>query len=1046
MKNKFNYFLLLFLFLTVCQYVKSQDSEKVAEIFNKFDKKQEKLLLNNYYLVRDYFEEAYEKYPNIPRGIIEAVSFQYSRFCRETTTKELAEDGNERGMPIAYSIMGLTIEGKGVFRENGKLISTLSGYSVSEIIEDNRKAVIAYAAAFSQLQAKYNLYSDSLEKYIPILVDLCELPNDKDDDNFALNSFLYIVYSFLSEKNAATYGFPVRKIDLKKIFGAELNRLQSSVIRISIDDENRKINTCDYSGAIYNPAATCNYTSGRGGVAISSITIHYTQGSYSGSIAWFKNCASKVSAHYIIRSFDGQVTQMVRESDKAWHVGAANSYTIGIEHEAMGDIISYFTSNMYQASAELVRDICVRRNINPHRVFYRDTLDNGTVLNEGIHNLGGINACTQIRGHQHYPNQTHVDPGKYWDWNLYYKLINPNPQVVISTDSSGIFTDIGGAFGDYSNDQRKLFAIHVDGADSIELNFSQFELEPDYDFMWIYNGNSVFSPLIGRWNTQSPGNVIAKGEDLLVEFRSDCATTAPGWYATWKAYKGDNTSDYENQELTEDIEEELLDDDSDAYPNDNNSPSTAININSNDWITKNFTVNFSDNDNIGIKWRFYQVIESDGLTWSANHKDGFICDNFDNSLNQEIWVNNYTNPWQIVNGTLCQNNSSTDYSGIAARINGSSHNAYLYDFYLKFNSQGSCSFLFNCNNAPSLTTYFSGYEICFNKTDKTISIYRIILGAKRLLKKVDNIAYLDNTSYLYRIIFDNESGEILLKRHGNRIFKITDGVLSTTPYSYIGFVTYNSSVSIDNLRVYCSRNSSVYLTVGANESCNLRTQAINEIAHTKLKSIVVDKAYNFSSLVEKKLKIDYTPPSKVSNLNYQIEEISLGNGTTIKYLNANWGESSDNQSGISKYLHIDLNFPILYSTYWNNNSLLTSCNHCYIVTNNSPKFSVVAENKAGLRSALTSIPDENINLTAKPIEHYSKIVVVGPNLHISVKKETIIPETYFYTIYDLSGRKVKEGIFTDETMINTSSLAKSTYFIRISNKKDFFETKKFVNM
>ena len=77
---------------------------------------------------------------------------------------------------------------------------------------------------------------------------------------------------------------------------------------------------------------------------------------------------------------------MVPEADKAWHVGVANSYTIGIEHEAYGNIYSYFTMNMYQSSADLVKNICSRRsNINPHRVFYRDTLDDGTVLNDGVH-------------------------------------------------------------------------------------------------------------------------------------------------------------------------------------------------------------------------------------------------------------------------------------------------------------------------------------------------------------------------------------------------------------------------------------------------------------------------------------------------------------------------------------------------------------------------------------------------------------------------------------------------------------------------------------
>ena len=47
---------------------------------------------------------------------------------------------------------------------------------------------------------------------------------------------------------------------------------------------------------------------------------------------------------------------MVRETDKAWHVGNCNPYTIGLEHEAYGNIYSYFTPAMYEASADLTRD------------------------------------------------------------------------------------------------------------------------------------------------------------------------------------------------------------------------------------------------------------------------------------------------------------------------------------------------------------------------------------------------------------------------------------------------------------------------------------------------------------------------------------------------------------------------------------------------------------------------------------------------------------------------------------------------------------------
>src|SRR5690606_33108414 len=89
------------------------------------------------------------------------------------------------------------------------------------------------------------------------------------------------------------------------------------------------INSTDYAPALW---VTSPYFHARG-TSASAVTIHTMQGSYAGSISWFQNNPYSVSAHYLIRSSDGQVTQMVRESQAAHHVGSQNNYTLGIEHE-----------------------------------------------------------------------------------------------------------------------------------------------------------------------------------------------------------------------------------------------------------------------------------------------------------------------------------------------------------------------------------------------------------------------------------------------------------------------------------------------------------------------------------------------------------------------------------------------------------------------------------------------------------------------------------------------------------------------------------------
>ena len=464
------------------------------------------------------FNAAYEACPDIPRGLLEAVSFTNTH-CYHLTDANYFNDGPD-AMPRAYGLMGLVKDGKNYFRENLHLVSELSGISEAEVLESPEKNVLAYAKAFDRL-AKESKASD-IKDYLSVIQKLSELPKGEGIDIYPMQSMLYSVCLFLNDaKKAEQYGFKQYHVDLKDVFSENLEMLTAPEIGVTRGP--------DYPLAIWDPAPECNWEPRT--KPVKAIVIHYTEGTYAGCISWFKNCDAEVSAHYVIRSADGQVTQMVREADKAWHARSANGYTIGIEHEAYGNIWSFFTEEMYRSSADLVRDICSRvAAIDGHRTFYRDTLDNGTCLNYGVHDLGGEDACTKIRGHQHYPDQTHTDPGPYWDWNYYYKLINEGTPVTVLEGTEGRLDH-----RNYGDDERKIWVIRGPEESTIQLDFSSFSLEADYDFLWVYDGDDVYAPKIGRWNTHSPGVVQSSSNVMCVEFRSDCATTSTGWEASWSA-------------------------------------------------------------------------------------------------------------------------------------------------------------------------------------------------------------------------------------------------------------------------------------------------------------------------------------------------------------------------------------------------------------------------------------------------------------------------------------------------------------------------------
>lgn len=111
--------------------------------------------------------------------------------------------------------------------------------------------------------------------------------------------------------------------------------------------------------------------------------------------------------HYTVFG-DGQIAQHARETQWLQHVMKDNSDYIGIEHHFRYTKETP-TKEMYIASAKLVKDICERNGI--------DLSDPSQVIV------------------QHDPN---ADPGKYWDWNYYFKLLKDNTYSGTPLSKEGI--------------------------------------------------------------------------------------------------------------------------------------------------------------------------------------------------------------------------------------------------------------------------------------------------------------------------------------------------------------------------------------------------------------------------------------------------------------------------------------------------------------------------------------------------------------------------------------------------------------------------------
>ncbi|MFP6684016.1 MAG: N-acetylmuramoyl-L-alanine amidase [Polyangiaceae bacterium] len=171
----------------------------------------------------------------------------------------------------------------------------------------------------------------------------------------------------------------------------------------------------DYDQAVWRPSP--NYSSRSAGSAgkPQMVIIHSCEGSYAGCWGWLKNPSAKVSAHYVVREDGGQITQLVRETKKAWHIGAtykcslngnkhcdlsgygSNNFTLGIEHAGYASQ-SKWDEGLLKASARLTCDMTK---------YWKIEADSYHVV-----------------GHGQLQPYNRVDPGPNWPWSHYLDLVD----------------------------------------------------------------------------------------------------------------------------------------------------------------------------------------------------------------------------------------------------------------------------------------------------------------------------------------------------------------------------------------------------------------------------------------------------------------------------------------------------------------------------------------------------------------------------------------------------------------------------------------------
>lgn len=982
----------------------------IHTVFYSYSQSEDKLPENPQQV---YFNNTYQKYKDVPKGILEAIAFTQTRF-------EFLDGTQEKsciGLPTAYTAFGLIKTGQNYFKNTLAYVSLKSGIAENSILTNPQKATDAFAKAYLTIKNEMGVVSNHPQDHIPILVALSEIPYTKIESEYALQSHLYAVYSFLDDpNNQKKYGFPDYHLDFGQLFGGNLAVLSAPYVKITpngiYNQQGNHFNSGglkspDYPPAIWDPAPSCNYSNR--GTAVTHVTIHTVQGSYAGAISWAKNCSSNVSYHYVIRSSDGQITQMVYESIKAWHVGSENPYTIGYEHEGYVSNPAWYTTAMYNASAALSLDVTQNTTygISPLRTYYGPS-------SSGTNTLG---SCTRIKGHQHYPNQSHTDPGINWDWERYYRLINGTPTPTTLTTNSGNFYDSGGSTGNYGNDERSLTLISPTGANSVTLNFSAFNLETNYDYLFIYDGNNVNASLIGKYTgTNSPGTITSSGNSLLVEFRSDCGVTNPGWAASWTSSGTPNN------------------------PSDTVAPTSSISVAGN-WQTQDFNSTFTDADiGKGVYQRFYQVIHNNNIDWRANANNGFFSDNFNGTTIHPDWTS-VTGTWINNSGFLEQTDENLGNTNIYTNINQDSANGYLYHWAGNISGVGSsrrAGFHFMCDSAQ-LTNRGNSYFVWFRVDDNKIQIYKVVNDVFSLMSDLP-FTYNANQWYDVKVTFSKTSGEIDVYLNNSW----ASGWVDPTPHTKgnaISFRSGNAKYTVNNMKVYKTRSSNEIISIGSAQNDDVPYENYDPYTPScRIKSIVTDSVKNISNIFSYDVNVDWTPPSAIDTIND-----GLSNDISVTYtqgqLSANWSNSVDTNSAIGGYHYSIGTSPLDTSIVgWTYNWAIKNFTHTglNLVHGQTYYVNIRAENGAGILGPIISSNGQTFDSTSTGIDEYVIAYKVYPNPvkdNLIIEKDNL--DKIIIQVFDMNGRLVLfTEVFDKKSAINMNSLSKGVYQLKLTSNKN----------
>jgi N-acetyl-anhydromuramyl-L-alanine amidase AmpD len=332
----------------------------------------------------------------VPGDLLKAISYV------ETRWQHIATTGHEDGEPGAYGVMAL---GGARLTRAASLIDVSDDAAADDVSVniDAAAALLADAARRAGVPA-----GASLQAWLPAVVEYADGIVDAEART-AYGAQVYDVLRTGAMEQAES--------------GDSIANLPPNPSMPVAGGGGPQQATDDYAGATWR--ASPNFSSRPSGVTPSMVIIHTCEGAYAGCWGWLRNTSSGVSAHYVVKEDGAEITQLVREASKAWHIAAtykcslnggvacnrdgqsSNNFTIGIEHAGFASQAS-FPNGQIEASARLVCDI---------------TKSHGIAIDRN-----------HIVGHGQLQPYNRVDPGPNWPWAHFIDRVRLHCEGVTNPD------------------------------------------------------------------------------------------------------------------------------------------------------------------------------------------------------------------------------------------------------------------------------------------------------------------------------------------------------------------------------------------------------------------------------------------------------------------------------------------------------------------------------------------------------------------------------------------------------------------------------------